>query len=1257
MDRLNRRLLLSASDLVNHAACEYLSGLEHAATLGAVRPDRAPSPDLMARINRGFAHEHAFLAQLEAQGRSVCRIETDRTTNAGLLVNAVQTQSAIAAGFDVVYQPTFLHDDGGFLWQGHGDFAVRLENGSYEIYDTKLAHSVKPGVLIQLAVYSEMLGAVQGVTPERFHVVLGNNEIVSYRTAEVLPLMRAFRERFERDLRVGTFVSRPEPVAHCEVCDWKSSCELQWQESGHLSLVRGMRPQYRQALDAAGITTLTRLAVIPPGTRVPGLADSVVWELHAQARLQQRGERTGELLYELRTPRVDRGLAKLPAPRRADLFLDFEANALERDPMFAYLFAVVEASDPRQPTVQTYWADSERTERSNVRALARRIAEARAVDPEMHVYHWGSFDQALMRTLLERHNIPAADFILDAFVDLHAMFRDGGRLSDRSTSLKVAERLWSTEVRASAGMDGASSIALREEYLQTRSRVRRSQLRSELTQYCSDDTVQLVAARAFLLQKRRELAASGMQPVPVAISARDARRNATEGADVSEPAPERIGTVEFALRALVPDDGQNATPLDQARRAMADLIDWHRRERKPEWRDYFKRLEMDTRACKEDDVALGDLRLQGELSREEIKPFTVRGLGFDPERSVIERYAYDWSQDHRLHVGEMVVEPGSEELVTIVDIDTVLGEVVVKRSRERAIAHGMTRALRNLVPGAPPAVGTLQASLLRTGEALLRNQMSYSSPYQLAEQLLRGAGPRLRSTLEGTPLLRPGEDQTEAVARLVCDLDRSVLAVQGPPGSGKTYAAARAIRAYLATGSASRPPRIGVMASSHSVIANVLDELARQAAADGQEIGIAQLVNGMDRATHPMVRVNTQASSIWRAIDLEQVHVVGGTAWFFSRPENTAAFDLLVVEEAGQISLADTVASAPAARNMLLVGDPAQLTQPIRGNHPEAIRTSPIGKIIGDRDTIALEQGVFFSKTRRLGRNCAFISEQFYEGRLEPHRKSRIRQVHGIDTHNGLLYIPVEPVFPNRSASTEEAEVVLQLIERLSSCVLSDGTSVRPLTPADVLVITPFNAQAHRIRQIVGDGVKVLTVDKAQGREAPVVIYSMASSGPEASPRGSEFLLSRNRLNVAVSRGQALSVIVAAPRVFTAVVRQTDQIRRMGSHLRFIEMASGIGNRPEYAGQLPRLDFAARVRSARQEQHMTQRELAIASGCDERSIQRLEAGNGGMIVSMRVAQALGWESDKVASVLAGRDPNVWDAPSVGALVRSLEAER
>ncbi|WP_231494837.1 ATP-binding protein [Cellulomonas sp. KRMCY2] len=433
-----------------------------------------------------------------------------------------------------------------------------------------------------------------------------------------------------------------------------------------------------------------------------------------------------------------------------------------------------------------------------------------------------------------------------------------------------------------------------------------------------------------------------------------------------------------------------------------------------------------------------------------------------------------------------------------------------------------------LVPGYPPQTKGIAAAIRTVATQVVATLPDL--PDQPAVDVLRRRPPRTRS---GAPLPDVGPGSTgyiDAITAAVLDLDGSYLAVQGPPGTGKTYTGARVIAGLVARGW-----RIGVVAQSHAVVENMFTALA-SAGVDAELIG--KKVNGAARAAP------------WQWFDKDRQfgefytratggYVVGGTAWDFTNAKRLPAepLDLLVVDEAGQYSLADTVAVSTAARNLLLLGDPQQLPQVSQGRHPEPVDRSALGWLSDGHDTLPSELGYFLAYTWRMHPDlCGAVSRLAYDGRLTAVPATAERSLAGVEP--GVRCVTVDHRW-NAVASLEEAAEVVAQVRAVIGRRWRDPARHRPadavdrpLEPHDVVVVAAYNAQVWTVRRALDGaglaGVRVGTVDKFQGQEAVVVIVTTAASSAQDVPRGMEFLLNRNRVNVAVSRGQWCAVIVRA---------------------------------------------------------------------------------------------------------------------------------
>ena len=400
-----------------------------------------------------------------------------------------------------------------------------------------------------------------------------------------------------------------------------------------------------------------------------------------------------------------------------------------------------------------------------------------------------------------------------------------------------------------------------------------------------------------------------------------------------------------------------------------------------------------------------------------------------------------------------------------------------------------------------------------------------------------------------------GEDlpMVRAVHAAVCALDSSYVAVQGPPGSGKTFLGSHVIASLVAAGW-----RVGVVAQSHAVVENMLAAVVERGLFPAERV--AKLAGTSQRPDFPWAE--------WSRATVQQRcgggangegFVFGGTAWNFSNASlfEQASLDLLVVDEAGQFSLANTLAVARSARNLLLLGDPQQLPQVSSAPHPYPVDISTLSWLSGDAPTVDERFGYFLPVSWRMHPQlCAPVSRLSYGGRLASAPAAALRHLEGREP--GLQVVPVSHRRCTVRSEVEAAEVVHLAQEFVGARWDAGDGVVRALTGDDIVVVAAYNAQVDTIvqhleraglRDAQGHGVRVGTVDKFQGQQAPVTVVSLAASNAGASGRGAEFLLSPNRLNVAISRGQWCSVLVCSSTIHRFVPATAQQLAVLGDFM------------------------------------------------------------------------------------------------------------
>ena len=445
----------------------------------------------------------------------------------------------------------------------------------------------------------------------------------------------------------------------------------------------------------------------------------------------------------------------------------------------------------------------------------------------------------------------------------------------------------------------------------------------------------------------------------------------------------------------------------------------------------------------------------------------------------------------------------------------------------------------DLIPGWPLDTGVIEGAIGR----VIDDFCAGGSRYRPVEDLLDRAPPRLAPMPLG-PVMGPGDPVGETVAA-VAALDGGVLPVQGPPGTGKTYTAARAILHLVRQGK-----RVAVACQSHEAVANVLMACVDALREDDPDIEVIDL-----ELAHKITSLDQKVPEAYRPYIanpmrpgdavLRRAAIVGGTAWLFSRPEFDGTFDALFVDEAGQVSLANAVAMGTCARNIVLIGDPMQLPQVVQGGHPEQAGLSALEYLLGEARTVPADRGIFLPITRRMHPAlCGFVSRQVYEGRLQAHADTARQAVlcPGLP-EAGARLVPV-PHEGNAQESPEEVAAIAATVDRLTGGRWRDREGrERPLRHEDVIVVAPYNAQVNALRDALPERVRVGTVDKFQGKQAAVCLVSMTTSSAEELPRDIAFLFSLNRINVAISRAKALSLVFASPRLLEVPCATLDQMR------------------------------------------------------------------------------------------------------------------
>ena len=1173
MQLIDGRPVYAATDLVGYLACEHLTQLERAVLAGLTRRPERADPELDVIRKRGFEHEKRFLADLRAEGKQLVEIALDGSIDDRgdqLRAAAAATEAAMAEGPDVVFQATFF--DG--TWRGHADFLLRVDSPDrpsrwgpyhYKVADTKLARHVKASAVLQICSYVEQLERVQGVRPEWMHVALGGSArtVERLRVDDYLAYYRMARDRFLATVGAADApafppaATYPEPVDHCDVCRWAVECAARRRDDDHLSLVAGISSRQRRGLTDRSVTTLAELGdlALPLVPKLEGTSEAALLRVREQARIQLEGRREGRIKYELLLPRTgdsidpERGLATLPPPSPGDLFLDLEGDPYALDDGLDYLFGVLETD----ATFHAFWSrddDGAFTHAGEQRAFEQLmdfIVGRLDADPSLHVYHYAPYEPTALKRLMGRYATREAevDRLLRAgvMVDLLRAVRQSLRASVESYSIKRLEPLYGFEREVDL-RDAGSSIVAFEEWLQLGEGDRPAATHLEkIEAYNRDDVVSTSRLRDWLETLRGELEGLTGQPVP-----RPAER---------EGLPAELTESQARVQALadtltdVPDD-PDRTQEQHARWLLGHLLGWHRREDKAMWWEFYHWMGETPDDLVDESGPIGRLNPVGPVD-DIVKGRQTWRYRFPAQDFDVSRTVYDPAKAQ--------AAPGSSPFGWDV------GDIAA--TDPAAMTVDLRRKVDEPHPEAIVPLGYLrtvdqQRVLVEMGEWVLAHGMDAPGRYRAARDLLLRRPPRVGQRA-GEPLVQAGESDLQAARRLALALDHTTLAIQGPPGSGKTYSGARMICTLLAAGK-----RVGITSNSHKVIGNLVGAVLAAADAGPAEdrvgvrvdVRVVQKTTTKDQAlVHDRVTRAKDTDDARARLDDGRANLAAGTSWLWASQKMTDAVDMLFVEEAGQISLANVVAMSDATKSIVLLGDPQQLDQPLRGAHPPGADRSALAHVLGDLATMPPARGLFLEKTWRLHPQlCRYTSEVFYDDRLESERHLAGQWLRARPPIGGVGVrfheVPTAGGYDNESPeeARDVARLARSLVEEGATWVDDKGTE-RPITWDDVLIVAPYNAQVGAIVRLLPAEARVGTVDKFQGQEAPVSIYSMTTSAPELAPRGMDFLYSRHRLNVATSRARCVAVVTASPDLLRVRARTPVQMRLANALCRFVEQA------------------------------------------------------------------------------------------------------
>ncbi len=1117
--------LLTPSKITAWLDCAHFLTLRDEVDSGIREPPSSSTFGEMAQmlLEKGVDHEASVLEQYRSAGRDVF-VVPPRDGREPFATWVARVGDVVRDGHDVIFQMPFVHDGIG----GIADFLERVEDTrgqvTYEPVDAKLArNAAKPGHVLQLCFYAEAIAAVTGRMPEHVHIELGSGDRESIRVDDVSAYWRRLRGQLAALVaEPSTDQTTPVPCDHCGFCEFELVCEAEWRAADSLVHVAGLRRADQLLLEAGGVDTIANLATLDRDVVELDAERRVRMVRQASLQVQARdapdgrpppfellvrstptGNRPAELDGEPIEPEL-RGFAALPAPDHGDLFLDFEGHPFWKpDIGLFFLFGYIERDDADGWRYKAFWAHDQTDEAEATQALVDFLAGRRLRFPNMHVYHYNHTERTSLERLTAAYGLAELELerLIDTglFVDLLPIVTGAMQVGVESYGLKHIERL--TGYERNHDIDrGAGAVIEYERWMKDRDQGRLDRI----ARYNDDDVRATMAVRDWLIDQR-----------PDDIDWRDA---------VLEPT---VDDAELDVRI----EALHGFGTGTDEHLMGDLLGYWRRERKVVAVNCLRLSKADECDQLESLGSIAHLKFEGFEKRYTAKgaerTWPVAVFSFPPQ-------PLDPDIDRR---SKMIVALTEQRwaFFTLDDIDRASGTLEIFWNQKMIDQAVVPASLVHFVnfPEGPKltalcdlADDLLSSNATKVGHAILRNE---------PPRFLSGEGPDSGGFASGY----------EAVCAWAPHLDRSFVPIQGPPGTGKTFTAAHVVHTLVQAGQ-----RVGVTGMSHQAIDNLMHAVVERFAAEGDDLRAVRKATGGAVAGVEYIDHNETCAT-------GPYDVVAGTAWLFaSQALRDHPVDVLVVDEAGQLGLADTLAASISATNVILFGDPQQLPQVAQASHPNRSGVSALEHLLGETRTFPPDRGVLLDVTWRMHPDvCGFVSDVMYEGKLSSDPSCAVQTT---SAGTGLRWIRAH--HDGRSSeSPEEAAIVVDTATALVGTRWTDQHgNTRPLTPNDIIVVTPYNDQRRVIANALATqpataGIEVGTVDKFQGREAAVVLFSMATSSADFMPRTADFLFSKNRLNVAISRARCLAHLICTSELLNTRARTVAEMELVSALCSFAE--------------------------------------------------------------------------------------------------------
>ncbi|MDC1054823.1 TM0106 family RecB-like putative nuclease [Candidatus Pelagibacter ubique] len=1125
--------LKTASRLKNWIACNYTT-VNEINNKGLKKKDHSTTETI--RKKRGDEFEAKIYKKLIKQFPKHIQIKKDED-------RFEKTKEAIKKGYDLIHKAHFKHKG----WVGEIDFLIidknkKTKNGKcrYEVYDTKLSSVPQTDHITQISLYSEWIATQQdNELPDFMYLILGiknkekkitklkiDEEVKQYKTLNYQLYFQKNNTNYIKFLESDKKDIEPNRCSFCAMCEWSDVCDKIWIEKDHLNQIAKIRKDQIVKIKKHGVKTLSDFAKLKKAEKIKDL-NSIILNKHlSQAELLIKFKETKIPQYKILPLEDERGFNKIPKSSPHDLFFDIEgldkilnSEESEQDKQaLEYLFGIYDHDNKKEP-YKYFWAHNQDEEKEKFVELLEFIDKHLKKYPKAHIYHYNHYEKTALTKLMSKHDthLEQVNDLLryGKLVDLHAVVNQGIQVSEREYSLKNLEKFYGYKRKGEIKKANDST----DKYLDW-IETGEERLLDEIKLYNREDCESTYFLREWLSE----------------IKPKDSFYVVKKEPEVREKKWEKENE---ELKKLIEKNCKDK----EIKQILKDILGFHNREEMIYWQSIFNRA-----ARKSDEDLIDDSECIGFMEK------VNEGFSKDGKGKTIKVFNYKFSkQDFKVQEKDSVINATDGNLETY-SVGKILS-IDESKKDENTIEISSSKDLPQILSIAKGEFYNHKI-IIDAIRRFITSVISGEKKYKATYEFLKKSYPKIKNIKEGETIIKDGNFLEESF-KAVESMDNSYLYFQGPPGVGKTHTAAHIIIELI-----KKSKKIGITANSHKVIFNLLTKIEELSKDDFSFNGYHKSGSTPDKRFNDGKFIKNISDT--KKMDLEfeslDADLFSGTAWCFSRPACDEKLDYLFIDEAGQLTTADVLAISLSAKNIVIIGDQMQLSSPISAVHPGDSGQSLPEYLLENNDTISSNKGIFINKSRRLHPKLRqFISENFYDERLKNFDFTEKRKIIFSNKKDSLPETGIVMIDANhrevcRQKSEEEGKLVKKYYnELIGSTFLDEKNNKKIMNEEDILVVAPYNVQVNYLKSILPKGAKVGTIDKFQGQQAPATIISMTTSDPESLPRNIDFFFSRNRLNVAISRSQCLSIVIINKKILEIACKKIKHIHLVNTFMKLLE--------------------------------------------------------------------------------------------------------